>query len=488
MPEIEPMDLIYSLIGYPAETEWIEFKRNNSNPEQIAKDISALSNAAAYLGRDCAYKVWGVDDDTHQLIGTTFNPLDCKVKGNQLLPIWLKQVLSPNANYDFKSIQHDGLSFAVLTCHAPVEQPVYYDGKAYIREGSSTTPLIAGSAREKELWRRLQRSDYESRIAAADLSKDEVADLLDIEAYFRLLEETQPTNAGSAMTPLCEQGLLKRQDNGGYAITNLGMLLVARRLSAFQGARHHMLRVIRFAGTANIDILDSRDFDCGYGLALPEAEGYIMSLVPSEDRLEGAFRRIHHAFPRAAVRELLSNVVIHQDLTIADSGPLVSIYDNRIDFSNPGATLIPPLRLLNAQPKTRNKELVTFLRHMHLCEEGGTGVDRAVAACEQEHMLPPQITSSEESGTRVTLYAGSGYNHMRKQQRMDAAYWHACLLYAQGESMSNQSLRTRFGLPDDKRSLVAVSRLIKECCGAGLLKDEDPDAGSRYRRYIPAWA
>ena len=65
MPQNEPMDLIYQLIGYPNETEWIEFKEGNSDPEQIGRDISALANSAAYAGRECAYKVWGVSDGAH---------------------------------------------------------------------------------------------------------------------------------------------------------------------------------------------------------------------------------------------------------------------------------------------------------------------------------------------------------------------------------------------------------------------------------------
>lgn len=488
MPGIEPMDLIYSLIGYPNETEWLEFKQDNANPEQIAKDISALANSAAYLGRDAAYKIWGVEDETHALTGTTFNPLSQKVKGAQTLPIWLKQTLSQNASYDFETIEGNDLRFVVLTIRTPSEQPVYFNGKAYIREGSSTTPLAAGSSKERELWRRLQRSGFEARTALADLTAGDVADLLDIEAHFRLLGDPQPSTLDAAMTPLAEQGIIAAQDNGGYSITNLGLLLIARKISAFPGARHHVLRAIRFAGTANLDILDSRDFDCGYGLAIPEAEAYIMSVVPSEDRLEGAFRRIHYAYPRVALRELLSNAVIHQDLTVADSGPLVSIYENRIEFSNPGASLIPTPRLLNAQPKARNKELVNALRRMGLCEEGGTGWDRAVAACEQEHMLAPKLDSSEQLGTRAVLYTGIGYERMTKRERMDAVYWHACLLYARGESISNQTLRERFGLGEDKKTLVAVSRLIRECCSDGLIKEEDPEAGARYRRYIPAWA
>ena len=48
----ETMELIYSLAGFPNETEWIEFKESNSEPTRIARDISALANSAAYLGKE----------------------------------------------------------------------------------------------------------------------------------------------------------------------------------------------------------------------------------------------------------------------------------------------------------------------------------------------------------------------------------------------------------------------------------------------------
>lgn len=56
------------------------------------------------------------------------------------------------------------------------------------------------------------------------------------------------------------------------------------------------------------------------------------------------------------------------------------------------------------------------------------------------------------------------------------------------ESMSNQSLRERFGLPDEKKNGVAISRLIRGRCENKLIEEEDGDAGPKFRGYIPAWA
>jgi predicted HTH transcriptional regulator len=64
--------LLRSLIALPKELEWVEFKLNKAIPQEIGEDISALSNAAALLGRTHGFLVWGVDDKTHEIKGTTF--------------------------------------------------------------------------------------------------------------------------------------------------------------------------------------------------------------------------------------------------------------------------------------------------------------------------------------------------------------------------------------------------------------------------------
>lgn len=487
MSDQETLELIYSLAGFPNETEWIEFKEGNSEPMRIARDISALANSAAFLGREYAYKIWGLEDDSHRLVGTTFDHLSKKGKGNQALPIWLRNVLSRNANYEFLPLVHDGKHFVVLRICAASMQPVYYDKDAYIREGSSSTRLEPGSAKEAELWRRLQREGYELRIARDSLDSATVAQVLDLDAYYGLLRLRKPRELSDLLLPLVEQGLLKQQDNGRFAITNLGALLVAKRLSDFTGLRKRILRVVRHEGKGNFRILEDRHFDCGYAIALPAAQAYIMSSISSKEVLDGAFRRVEYSYPEAAIRELLSNVVMHQDLSDTTAGPTVGIYDNRIEFSNPGVSLIPIERMLNARPRTRNNALVDVMRQMDLCEEDGTGFDITVDACEAAHLPAPAVSCDEGLGTQVTLFGGRAYDRMTKAERKNAVYWHACLLYAQGESVSNQTLRERFGLDGARKNVIAMSRLIRECLDDGLVRQEDEDSSDRLKRYIPFW-
>lgn len=488
MGEASDMELIYSLIGYPDETEWIEFKEGNIDPTRIGQDISALANSAAYLGRSCGYKVWGVADGTHELVGTAFDPYHVKAKGNQDLLIWLRLFLSAHASYEFRTVHHDDKAFVVVIVEAAIGQPVCFDKAPYIREGSSTTRLNPGSAKEAKLWERLQSGDFESKIAERDVGLGEVVERLDIPAYFDLLEMRAPTTTEERMRFLIEQDLVRIQDNGRFAITNLGALLIGRKLSAFPGLRKRAVRVVSYHGSDVLDKKGDRTFDMGYALALSQLEEYVISILPEEERVEGAFRRLVPVYPRRAVRELLSNTIIHQDLADTRTSPVVSVFDGRVEFSNPGASLVPTDRMLNAQPKSRNAALAGLLRQMHLCEEQGSGVDIVIAACEATHMSAPRVESDEELGTRVTLFAGNAYARMKKAERREAVYWHACLMYARGDSMSNQSLRERFDLDDTRKSMVAISRLIRESCEEGVVKPEDDAVGDKYRRYLPFWA
>ena len=74
--------LIYKLIQLPNETPWVEFKYNNYNPEIIGKNISALSNGAALNDKSFAYMILGIDENTHEIIGTNKDLQNLK-QGNQ---------------------------------------------------------------------------------------------------------------------------------------------------------------------------------------------------------------------------------------------------------------------------------------------------------------------------------------------------------------------------------------------------------------------
>lgn len=125
------------------------------------------------------------------------------------------------------------------------------------------------------------------------------------------------------------------------------------------------------------------------------------------------------------------------------------------------------------------------MRQIGFCEERGSGVDRAVTAIEAQRLPPPSFQVVENT-TVVTLFRQKEFAAMSKEQRRQACYLHACLKHVAGESMSNASLRLRFGLTT--RRYPQISLVIADAIDAGLVKPSDEEQGNRNARYVPFWA
>lgn len=71
------MEYYYSILQYllsRAENEVVEFKaaKNNFDIDDLGKYFSALSNEANLRERDFGWLVFGVDNKTHEMVGTNF--------------------------------------------------------------------------------------------------------------------------------------------------------------------------------------------------------------------------------------------------------------------------------------------------------------------------------------------------------------------------------------------------------------------------------
>jgi ATP-dependent DNA helicase RecG len=135
MTDTQLSALLIELTALPDETEWVEFKHNNDNPEQIGEYLSALANSAALLHRPTGFIVWGVEDGTHEVLGTTFKPRKAK-KGNESLENWLVRSLHPQVNFHIHEFTHKGKSVAIFEVHCATHAPIRFGGEAFIRVGS----------------------------------------------------------------------------------------------------------------------------------------------------------------------------------------------------------------------------------------------------------------------------------------------------------------------------------------------------------------
>ena len=191
---MEKLDfLINELRKLPNETQWVEFKHNNYDPHMIGKSISALANSAALLEKNCAYMLWGIDDTTHEIVGTNYN-LQTLKKGNQEIENWLRSLLSDNADFEFHSVLMNEMNVGVLIIYRAANQTVTFEKADYIRVGSYTKKLNDFPALQAQLWDRISNSKFEDRYAKQDLNLTDAVHLLDCSAYIDITGVPQPTN------------------------------------------------------------------------------------------------------------------------------------------------------------------------------------------------------------------------------------------------------------------------------------------------------
>jgi hypothetical protein len=81
-PDDYLVSLVHELRKLPRETEWLEFKVNVYEPQELGEYMSALANSATLSGKAFAYLVWGIADGDHTLVGSTFRPSAAKI-GNE---------------------------------------------------------------------------------------------------------------------------------------------------------------------------------------------------------------------------------------------------------------------------------------------------------------------------------------------------------------------------------------------------------------------
>lgn len=481
MTQPQLIELLDELVKQPHESEWVEFKLNFHSAEEIGECISALSNGACIHNQPFGYMVFGVEDRTHIIKGTTFKAKSHK-KGTEDLEHWLATRLNPRIDFvvyefDYESDRH----ISVFIIPATKRQPVEFLHQSYIRVGSIIRKLNEFPEKQAKIWKK-ETSPFEKEIARDNLKASDISKFLSTETYFDLMKLPYPSTQQGVIDKLVEDGLVVKAKS--YAITKLGAILFAKQLKDFESVERKSVRVIVYQGKNKVETEREQIGVKGYALGFERLVDWINSQLPANEEIGKTLRTESRIYPEIAIRELVANALIHQDLT--EKGfPMVEIFTDRIEISNPGTPLVTPERFIDAY-LSRNEKLADMMRRMGFCEEKGSGLDKVIFYNEL-YQLPPVNVIVAENRTRVTIYSYKTLNELDKKEKIRACYQHACLKYVSNEKMTNQSLRERFKIED--RNYSIASRIIREALVDGVIKEDDPENKSRkYASYIPFWA
>lgn len=476
--------LIQELRNLPREVEWVEFKHNRAEPDEIGQYISALSNSAVLANRSHAYLVWGIEDETHDVVGTSFCPSRARV-GQEELENWLLRHLSPHVDFRFVSLEIEEKTVVLLAIERALHQPVQFKKQEFVRVGSYKKKLQDFPVKARKLWLSLDATPFEESIAKDNLAGDEVLRLIDYPAYFDLLNLPLPENRDGILEALASDRLIKRSNLESWCILNVGAILFARRLSDFAKLQRKAIRVMVYRGSGRVETIREQEGSRGFASGFEGLIGYINNLLPSNEIIGQALRKDVPVYPELAVRELVANALIHQDFSITGAGPMVEIFDDRMEITNPGDPLVEPDRFLDKPPRSRNELLASLMRRFGVCEERGSGVDKVVFQTEFYQLPAPKFEVVGDH-TRASLFTPIPLSRMEKQDKVRACYLHACLKHVTNSAMTNASLRQRFGIADNRSSVA--TRLINETIKSGLIRARDESAARSKMAYVPFWA
>lgn len=455
-----------------SENEHLEFKeaKQQFDNTKLMRYCVALSNEGG------GYLVLGVSDKIpRQIVGThAFRDLN-----------EIKSRIHSTLHTRVEIIELMHINGRVLVLNIPSRstgRPVQYEGAYWMRSGSELVPMIPDQL--KKIFDEGHQSKFFEKNAMSGLVAEDVIECLDIQTYFDLLKMPYPSTREGVIARLVKENLLKKNGNT-YSVTNLGALLLAKDLRSFDAVSRKAPRVIVYKGKNKLNPVRDQLGTKGYAVGYEDLVSYINSQLPANEVIGLALRTEAPMYPVIAVRELVANALVHQDFDESGMSPMVEIYDDRIEISNPGVPLIPTERFVD-EYKSRNERLADLMRRMGICEERSSGIDKVVSSTEDYQLPAPDFKTGIYHTTSV-LFAYQDFSVMERKDRVRACYLHCCLRYVNNEKMSNQSLRERFRLSESKAE--SISRIIADTIEAGFIKlDDSANLSRRYAKYVPIWA
>lgn len=471
--------LLKNLIALPRETETVEFKENKFSEKDIGKRISALSNSANLHDKKNAFLVFGIQDNTHNIVGTNFLPSKEKI-GNEQLEFWLSKMISPRVDFRIYEFNFGDKNIVIFEIPPAINQPVKFNNIAYIRVGSTTPELNDYPEKERKIWNNINRKSFEKGIAKESVSVSEILNLLDYAKYFSLTKQELPSETNLFTEKMAQHGLVKKVFDNCYDITNLGAILLAKNLQDFSTVKRKSVRVVLYKGNTKVNRLKEQEISLGYAISFENLLDYVNDKLPHNEEISKSLRKDVKMYPEVAIREFVANALIHQDLSISGAGPMIEIFDNRVEITNTGEPLIETDRFIDHPPRSRNEDLASFMRQIGVCEEGGTGIDRALINIDL-YQLPAPNFEKFENFTKVTLYAHKSLRDMTLDDKIRACFQHCVLKYVENSRMTNATLRERLRIGE--KNYPAASAIIRATIMKKLIKESE-----KPKEYVPIWA
>lgn len=465
------------------ELNEIDWKEDLSpQNDKLCRHISAFANMPGG-----GYLVFGIDNKTGQVLGIDKSKTDNII---ERLASLCRDGVTPLVKLDHSIETYRDKEVLFIYVQESAIKPVHLVSRtiedSFIRSGGTTRK--ASRQEVGALMLNSKSPNWEELHSSKLLTDLEVITLLEYDKILELLGKPIPSDMSEILKWLEDEKMIVNVDGKGYYITNFGAIAAARDLNKFDGLVRKTVRLIKYEGKNKVGASKEFPGRKGYAGGFESLITFIQGLLQDSEVIKNALRVDTSIYPEIAIRELIANILIHQDFTIRGTGPMIEIFEDRIVFSNPGK-LLPTKnidRLIRTTPESRNEILASAFRRYNICEERGSGFEKAIIAIEL-FGLPPLKFEELENSFVVTMYAPKKYAEMTNDERVEACYQHSIIEYYGNGGFNNASLRKRFGMHDKQASQISL--LIKDAVDAGKIKPKDPENESKkFSLYVPYWA
>lgn len=368
--------LVNQLVASPHENELVEFKHNYHSAEEIGEDLSALANSANLQNIEQAYLAFGVEDGTHNILGTDFNPYKKKAKGNEDLIPWLSRLLSPKLSFKVDEVtMENGVRVVLFTVPATLNCPVTFQNVAYKRVGSYTKKLADYPEDQAKIWRK-QATDWSVAICdgatIADLSPEALA-----RARVLFAVKNPKLTDIASWDDATFLNKAKLSING--KLTRTAILLLGKPESDhyLSPANATITWILKDANNVEKDY---QHFGLPWLLAVDDVYAKVRNLKYRYIADGSLFPDEVDQYDPYILREALHNCIAHQDYTLGGKIVLVETEDATLTFSNSGdflpKTVAHVIESDAPEQRYRNPYLSHAMVNLNMIDTIGSGIKR----------------------------------------------------------------------------------------------------------------
>jgi len=342
----------------------LEYKESFS--PSLARDLTAFANSSGgkiLLGVSDDGKVVGVRDS---------NQLRAQI-----------QDIARNFDPPIKILVETVGKVMVITIRESENKPVQCREGFFWRQGASTQKLSRDEIRD------FFRSEGAIRFDLAICPKFRYPEDFDREKFNAWISQSRITPRRKIDDVLVNIEVAER--SGKHLVfRNAGVLFFAKDVRHFFPQAY--ITCLLAKGIDKVDILDRKDFAGGLVSDIEESLRFIERNTRIGYRIEKLRREDVPEYPMRALREAITNAVMHRDYFEVGANVFVEIYADRVEISNPGGLPKGLTREeLGTRSVRRNPLIADLLHRIALIEKAGTGIRRMIEDAKKHKCPEPKF-------------------------------------------------------------------------------------------------